>query len=208
MTGKQETASCLQMRYCRLRERIRVWTETDVRISLLATFHFRPLSQCLHGSIHRTDNTQIRALISSRQKHGLAKWNTIATGMLEYGCDLKWSPNKCKEKWYELHPEETRVSSPRNRKGSRFSQGERQNSRGTDDRSESYEVSESGRDGEAWSRQVEDREREERWARIRGQNDGYGHGPTLAQLQGQQHHLSHQQHQPWSVTAGPTRLEH
>lgn len=44
LTGKEETASCLQMRYCRLRERIRVWTDVDVSLSYCSFISTSPAS--------------------------------------------------------------------------------------------------------------------------------------------------------------------
>src|SRR5450432_814616 len=49
---------------------------------------------------------QIRALNRAKIQFENQKWKTIAECMLEYGCETKWSPHACQQKWQELHPNE------------------------------------------------------------------------------------------------------
>ncbi|KAI9802478.1 MAG: hypothetical protein M1825_002863 [Sarcosagium campestre] len=73
--GKNHQVPALQMRYKRLREKLRVWTDTDVH-----------------------------ALEQARDYWEKFKWDIIATKMLEFGCGEKWPPKYCLRKWEELNP--------------------------------------------------------------------------------------------------------
>ncbi|KAI9816695.1 MAG: hypothetical protein M1832_004983 [Thelocarpon impressellum] len=74
--GKSHQVPALQMRYKRLRERLRGWTEPDVQ-----------------------------ALQQARDYWEKFKWDIIATKMLDFGCGEKWPAKYCIRKWEELHPE-------------------------------------------------------------------------------------------------------
>ncbi|KAI9801866.1 MAG: hypothetical protein M1833_002180 [Piccolia ochrophora] len=73
--GKNHQVPALQMRYKRLREKLRVWTDTDVH-----------------------------ALEQARDYWEKYKWDIIATKMLDFGCGEKWPVKYCVRKWEELHP--------------------------------------------------------------------------------------------------------
>ncbi|KAI9849398.1 MAG: hypothetical protein M1838_000171 [Thelocarpon superellum] len=74
--GKNHQVPALQMRYKRLRERLRVWTEVDVQ-----------------------------ALQQARDYWEKFKWDIIALKMLDFGCSEKWPAKYCIRKWEELHPD-------------------------------------------------------------------------------------------------------
>ncbi|KAL5113237.1 hypothetical protein ACEQ8H_008891 [Pleosporales sp. CAS-2024a] len=73
--GKSYQIPALQMRLKRLRERMRVWTETDVRALRMA-----------HEYWHQN------------------KFDIIAQKMLEYGSQEKWTSRQCARKWAEIDP--------------------------------------------------------------------------------------------------------
>ncbi|KAJ4991240.1 hypothetical protein SVAN01_03368 [Stagonosporopsis vannaccii] len=70
--GKQYQIPALQMRLKRLRERMRVWTETDVR-----------------------------ALRMAHEYWAHNKFDIISQKMLEYGAQEKWTSRQCARKWAE-----------------------------------------------------------------------------------------------------------
>ncbi|KFY06054.1 hypothetical protein V492_08167, partial [Pseudogymnoascus sp. VKM F-4246] len=76
-TGKDFKIPALQMRYSRLKERLRVWSEKD-----------------------------IMALMRSKADFEKTKWENVAAGMLKYDCEVKWSARACQQKYAELHPDE------------------------------------------------------------------------------------------------------
>ncbi|KAF2834070.1 hypothetical protein M501DRAFT_944979 [Patellaria atrata CBS 101060] len=73
--GKTFQVPALQMRYKRLRERLRVWSEIDVTALRLA-----------HDYWERS------------------KFEIISQKMLEFGASEKWSPKHCARKWAEIMP--------------------------------------------------------------------------------------------------------
>ncbi|KAI9847725.1 MAG: hypothetical protein M1837_001973 [Sclerophora amabilis] len=73
--GKNHQVPALQMRYKRLREKLRVWTDSDVQ-----------------------------ALAQARDYWEKFKWDIISTKMLDFGCTEKWPPKYCIRKWEEQHP--------------------------------------------------------------------------------------------------------
>ncbi|KAI9750637.1 MAG: argininosuccinate lyase [Chaenotheca gracillima] len=73
--GKSHQVPALQMRYKRLREKLRGWTSTD-----------------------------IHALQQARDYWEKFKWDIISTKMLDFGCTEKWPAKYCIRKWEELHP--------------------------------------------------------------------------------------------------------
>ncbi|OBT70091.1 hypothetical protein VE03_00630 [Pseudogymnoascus sp. 23342-1-I1] len=76
-TGKEFKIPALQMRYSRLKERQRVWSEKD-----------------------------ITALTRSKAEFEKTKWENVATGMLKFDCEIKWSGRACQQKYAELNPDE------------------------------------------------------------------------------------------------------
>ncbi|KFX86070.1 hypothetical protein V490_09244 [Pseudogymnoascus sp. VKM F-3557] len=76
-TGKDFRIPALQMRYSRLTERLRVWEKQD-----------------------------IKALTRSKAEFEKTKWENVATGMLQFGCEQKWSARACQQKYAELNPDE------------------------------------------------------------------------------------------------------
>ncbi|OAK94124.1 hypothetical protein IQ06DRAFT_340637 [Phaeosphaeriaceae sp. SRC1lsM3a] len=73
--GKAYQIPALQMRLKRLRERMRVWTETDVR-----------------------------ALRMAHEYWAQNKFDIIAQKMLEFGAQEKWTARQCARKWAEIDP--------------------------------------------------------------------------------------------------------
>ncbi|CAI6334804.1 unnamed protein product [Periconia digitata] len=73
--GKSYQIPALQMRLKRLRERMRVWTETD-----------------------------IKALRSAHDYWVQNKFDIIAQKMLEFGATEKWTARQCARKWAEIDP--------------------------------------------------------------------------------------------------------
>ncbi|KAF2263030.1 hypothetical protein CC78DRAFT_581913 [Lojkania enalia] len=73
--GKTYQIPALQMRLKRLRERMRVWTETDVR-----------------------------ALRMAHEYWVQNKFDIISQKMLEYGAAEKWTARQCARKWAEIDP--------------------------------------------------------------------------------------------------------
>ncbi|KAF2737749.1 hypothetical protein EJ04DRAFT_460874 [Polyplosphaeria fusca] len=73
--GKTYQIPALQMRLKRLRERMRVWTEADVR-----------------------------ALRMAHEYWVQNKFDIISQKMLEYGAAEKWTPRQCARKWAEIDP--------------------------------------------------------------------------------------------------------
>lgn len=73
--GKTYQIPALQMRLKRLRERMRVWTETD-----------------------------IRALRMAHEYWVQSKFDIISQKMLEYGAAEKWTARQCARKWAEIDP--------------------------------------------------------------------------------------------------------
>ncbi|KAF2119671.1 hypothetical protein BDV96DRAFT_486726 [Lophiotrema nucula] len=76
--GKTYQIPALQMRLKRLRERMRVWTETDVR-----------------------------ALRMAHEYWVQSKFDIISQKMLEYGAAEKWTARQCARKWAEIDPGST-----------------------------------------------------------------------------------------------------
>ncbi|KFZ13807.1 hypothetical protein V502_06428 [Pseudogymnoascus sp. VKM F-4520 (FW-2644)] len=76
-TGKKFRIPALQMRYSRLKERLRVWSEKD-----------------------------ITALTRSKAEFEKTKWENVAIGMLKFDCEVKWSARACQQKYAELNPDE------------------------------------------------------------------------------------------------------
>lgn len=92
--GKSYQIPALQMRLKRLRERMRVWTETDVRALRMAHEYwvqnkFDIISQKV--SLSTTISTHHR--ISSNMQQ-----------MLEFGAQEKWTARQCTRKWAEIDP--------------------------------------------------------------------------------------------------------
>ncbi|KAF2201007.1 hypothetical protein GQ43DRAFT_372497 [Delitschia confertaspora ATCC 74209] len=73
--GKTYQIPALQMRLKRLRERMRVWTETDVK-----------------------------ALRMAHEYWVQSKFDIISQKMLEYGAAEKWTARQCARKWAEIDP--------------------------------------------------------------------------------------------------------
>ncbi|KAI9884884.1 MAG: hypothetical protein M1823_003325 [Watsoniomyces obsoletus] len=73
--GKAYQVPALQMRYKRLREKLRPWTEND-----------------------------IHALEQAHDYWMRNKWDIIANKMPEFSCLEKWPGRYCARKWEELHP--------------------------------------------------------------------------------------------------------
>ncbi|KAF1916548.1 hypothetical protein BDU57DRAFT_516723 [Ampelomyces quisqualis] len=73
--GKAYQIPALQMRLKRLRERMRVWTETDVR-----------------------------ALRMAHEYWAQNKFDIIAQKMLDFGAQEKWIARQCARKWAEIDP--------------------------------------------------------------------------------------------------------
>ncbi|KAI9673578.1 MAG: hypothetical protein M1817_002214 [Caeruleum heppii] len=80
--GKTFQVPALQMRYKRLRERMRPWSEVDVE-----------------------------ALRRAHDYWDRFKWDIIAVKMLDHGCSDKWPSKACQRKWEELHPDLEREGS-------------------------------------------------------------------------------------------------
>ncbi|KAF2822476.1 hypothetical protein CC86DRAFT_448249 [Ophiobolus disseminans] len=76
--GKSYQIPALQMRLKRLRERMRVWTETDVR-----------------------------ALRMAHEYWVQNKFDIISQKMLEFGAQEKWTSRQCARKWAEIDPAPT-----------------------------------------------------------------------------------------------------
>ncbi|KAH7347037.1 hypothetical protein BKA66DRAFT_310934 [Pyrenochaeta sp. MPI-SDFR-AT-0127] len=76
--GKTYQIPALQMRLKRLRERMRVWTESDVR-----------------------------ALRMAHEYWVQNKFDIISQKMLEYGAQEKWTARQCGRKWAEIDPAPT-----------------------------------------------------------------------------------------------------
>ncbi|KAF1940144.1 hypothetical protein EJ02DRAFT_467613 [Clathrospora elynae] len=76
--GKNYQIPALQMRLKRLRERMRVWNETDVR-----------------------------ALRMAHEYWVQNKFDIVAQKMLEYGAQEKWTARQCARKWAEIDPAPT-----------------------------------------------------------------------------------------------------
>ncbi|KAI9861459.1 MAG: hypothetical protein M1813_005356 [Trichoglossum hirsutum] len=75
-TGRTFQVPALQMRYKRLREKLRVWSDSD-----------------------------IDALEKAREYWERCKWDIIATKMhSDFGVTEKWPAKSCYRKWTELHP--------------------------------------------------------------------------------------------------------
>lgn len=74
--GKPTQVPALQMRYKRLREKLRAWTPTD-----------------------------IQALVQAHEYWEKNKWEIISTKMIEFGSDERWPSRLCARKWDELNPE-------------------------------------------------------------------------------------------------------
>ncbi|KAH0538995.1 hypothetical protein FGG08_004444 [Glutinoglossum americanum] len=75
-TGRTFQVPALQMRYKRLREKLRVWSDAD-----------------------------IDALEKAREYWERCKWEIIATKMhTDFGVAEKWPAKSCYRKWTELHP--------------------------------------------------------------------------------------------------------
>ncbi|KAF2013933.1 hypothetical protein BU24DRAFT_424952 [Aaosphaeria arxii CBS 175.79] len=79
--GKTYQIPALQMRLKRLRERMRVWTETDVRALRLAHEYWVQ-----------------------------SKFDIISQKMLEFGAAEKWTVRQCARKWAEIDPGPTPYS--------------------------------------------------------------------------------------------------
>ncbi|KZF24480.1 hypothetical protein L228DRAFT_237405 [Xylona heveae TC161] len=75
--GKVFQVPALQMRYKRLREKLRIWNDTDVQ-----------------------------ALQQAHDYWEKCKFDIIASKMLEFGASEKWPAKSCARKWEELHPEQ------------------------------------------------------------------------------------------------------
>ncbi|KAF2032884.1 hypothetical protein EK21DRAFT_86889 [Setomelanomma holmii] len=73
--GKAYQIPALQMRLKRLRERMRVWTESDVR-----------------------------ALRMAHEYWAQNKFDIISQKMLEFGAQEKWTARQCARKWVEIDP--------------------------------------------------------------------------------------------------------
>ncbi|KAF2656313.1 hypothetical protein K491DRAFT_597271 [Lophiostoma macrostomum CBS 122681] len=80
--GKTYQIPALQMRLKRLRERMRVWTDTDVR-----------------------------ALRMAHEYWVQSKFDIISQKMLEYGAAEKWTARQCARKWAEIDPGPTPYTS-------------------------------------------------------------------------------------------------
>ncbi|KAF2274404.1 uncharacterized protein EI97DRAFT_381683 [Westerdykella ornata] len=80
--GKTYQIPALQMRLKRLRERMRVWTETD-----------------------------IRALRMAHDYWVQNKFEIISQKMLDFGCTEKWTTKQCSRKWQEIDPGPTTYAS-------------------------------------------------------------------------------------------------
>ncbi|KAI9786018.1 MAG: hypothetical protein M1816_008170 [Peltula sp. TS41687] len=76
LLGRNYQVPALQMRYKRLREKLRIWTEED-----------------------------IQALQQAHDYWEKFKWDIIATKMLDFSCRDKWPAKYCHRKWQELHPD-------------------------------------------------------------------------------------------------------
>ncbi|KAF1846147.1 uncharacterized protein K460DRAFT_417288 [Cucurbitaria berberidis CBS 394.84] len=76
--GKTYQIPALQMRLKRLRERMRVWTDTDVRALRMAHEHWAQ-----------------------------NKFDIISQKMAEFGAQEKWTARQCARKWAELDPTPT-----------------------------------------------------------------------------------------------------
>ncbi|KAI9656132.1 MAG: hypothetical protein M1831_004703 [Alyxoria varia] len=74
-TGKPYMIPALQMRYKRLKERLQVWTETDVE-----------------------------ALKQAHEYWETRKFEIISAKMLEFGATDKFSARSCQRKWQDLNP--------------------------------------------------------------------------------------------------------
>ncbi|KAI9712992.1 MAG: hypothetical protein M1812_006740 [Candelaria pacifica] len=73
--GKTYQVPALQMRYKRLREKLRVWTDIDVQ-----------------------------ALQQAHEYWDKFRWDIIGAKMLDFGAVEKWPAKYCVRKWEELHP--------------------------------------------------------------------------------------------------------
>ncbi|RAR09337.1 ER lumen protein retaining receptor [Stemphylium lycopersici] len=73
--GKNYQIPALQMRLKRLRERMRVWTDLD-----------------------------LKALRMAHDYWAQNKFEIISQKMLEYGAQEKWTPRQCSRKWQEMDP--------------------------------------------------------------------------------------------------------
>lgn len=74
--GKVYQIPALQMRYKRLKERLQVWTESDVQ-----------------------------ALKQANEYWETRKFEILANKMIEFGASEKFSPRACARKWQEIYPE-------------------------------------------------------------------------------------------------------
>ncbi|KAI9892571.1 MAG: hypothetical protein M1814_001260 [Vezdaea aestivalis] len=83
--NKPSQVPALQMRYKRLREKMRVWTDKD-----------------------------INALMEAREYWEKQKWEIISNRMVDNGIDEKWPAKYCLRKWESMHPEMGLESLPAN----------------------------------------------------------------------------------------------
>ncbi|PSN64931.1 hypothetical protein BS50DRAFT_496529 [Corynespora cassiicola Philippines] len=90
--GKTYQIPALQMRLKRLRERMRVWTESDVRALRMA-----------HEYWVQSKFDIISQKVSPVPRDA-AKMETDSTKMLEYGAAEKWTARQCARKWAEIDP--------------------------------------------------------------------------------------------------------
>lgn len=90
--GKAYQIPALQMRLKRLRERMRVWTETDVRALRMAHEYWAQ------------NKFDIIAQKVSQHHLGQQGPETNIKQMLEFGAQEKWTARQCARKWAEIDP--------------------------------------------------------------------------------------------------------
>jgi hypothetical protein len=116
--GKSYQVPALQMRFKRLRERMRTWTETDVGRSLRLRGRTRAHSDSEAGASTRT-SLRLLGKIPVRYHRRQGTWSTGGGGlggcvvlipipqMLDFGASERWPAKYCARKWEEIHPGRT-----------------------------------------------------------------------------------------------------
>lgn len=93
--GKSYQIPALQMRLKRLRERMRVWTETDVRALRMAhEYWVQNKFDIIAQKVRDTNSTAPHTPTNMYQ-------------MLEFGAQEKWTSRQCARKWAEIDPAPT-----------------------------------------------------------------------------------------------------
>jgi hypothetical protein len=90
--GKAYQIPALQMRLKRLRERMRVWTEVDVRALRMAHEYWAK------------NKFDIISQKVSKHHRTTACNDPDMTQMLEFGAQEKWTARQCARKWAEIDP--------------------------------------------------------------------------------------------------------